>query len=122
MEDRKNEDLKKKVDEAWKEAVDKDRASETPKHSEEAPEASFGLFIYGLMMEGMIALGEAPNPITKKQEANPAHARFVIDTLDMLGTKTKGNLTKEEEEMLDGILYELRMRFVTKQSKPAPNP
>jgi hypothetical protein len=120
MEGAKNEEMKKKVDEGWKEAVNKDRASENAeKTSPVTPEATFGLFIYGLMMEAMIALGEAENPITKKREPNPAHAKFVIDTLDMLKTKTKGNVSKDEESMLDGILYELRMRFVSKSSKPA---
>jgi hypothetical protein len=38
----------------------------------------------------------------------------------MLQTKTKGNLTKEEEDMLEGILYELRMRFVRNTAAPKP--
>ena len=87
---------------------------------EKRNEVSFGLFIYGLMMEAMIAFGEAENPITKKKEANIPHAKFLIDTLEMLQTKTKGNLTKEEEDMLEGILYELRMRFVRNTAAPKP--
>lgn len=115
------EELKKKVDESWKESVTKDKA-ETPAQegTSTAPEASFGLFIYGLMMEAMIALGEAENPMTKKKERNQTHAKFVIDTLDMLKSKTKGNLNKDEESMLEGILYELRMRFVSSPPKTAP--
>ena len=124
MAEAKNEELKKKVDETWKETVDKDKAADkTEKQAPgtpEAPEATFGLFIYGLMMEAMIALGEAENPMTKKKEASPVHAKFVIDTLDMLKTKTKGNLNKDEEAMLEGILYELRMRFVSSSAKKAP--
>lgn len=120
MENTGHDGLKKKVDDTWKESVDKDKASENTEDGIKAPEATFGLFIYGLMMEAMIALGEAENPITKKREPNAAHAKFVIDTLDMLKSKTKGNLQKEEEEMLEGILYELRMRFVSMRSKDLP--
>jgi len=107
----KNEDLMKKVDEAWKE-----EAKKAPEEAPDAlpPEASFGLFITGLMMEAMIALGEAEHPVTKKKELNTGHAKFIIDTLSMLETKTKGNLAKEEADMFSSILYELRMRFVGK--------
>lgn len=80
-------------------------------------EASFSLFVSSLMMQAMSALGEIENPLTKKKEFNPSHAKFIIDTLTMLQEKTKGNLTKEEAEMLEGILYELRMRFVSKTQK-----
>ena len=121
MENDKNEDLKKKVDGAWKESVDKEKSSGGAEaDSSRIPEASFGLFIYGLMMEAMIAFGEAENPLTKKKEMNTPHAKFLIDTLDMLKSKTKGNLTKDEEDMLEGILYELRMRFVRKSDTPKP--
>lgn len=115
MGNEKNEDMKKKVDEAWKESVVKDKDSVTPPaDGARAPEATFGLFIYGLMMEAMIALGEVEHPVTKKKEKNDIHAKFVIDTLGMLGEKTKGNLTKDESEMLDAMLYDLRMRFLQK--------
>ena len=78
-------------------------------------EVSFNLFISSLMMQGMVALGEAENPVTKTREFNKMHAQFIIDTLSMLREKTKNNLTKEETDMLEGILYELRMRFVVKK-------
>lgn len=121
MENDKNEELKKKVDEAWKESVDKDKASDAPgNESPQIPEATFGLFIYGLMMEAMIALGEVEHPITKKKELSAHHAKFIIDTLGMLQSKTKGNLTKDEGDMLEGMLYDLRMRFVSKTAPKKP--
>ncbi len=82
-----------------------------------AIEASFSLFVSSLMMQAMSALGEIENPITKKKEYNQSHAKFIIDTLTMLQEKTKNNLTKVEAEMLEGILYELRLRFVSKTQK-----
>ena len=80
-------------------------------------EMSFGLFITTLMMEALISLGDLENPVTKKKEMNIEHARVMIDTLEMLQGKTKGNLDKDEEQALGSMLYDLRMRFVAKSNK-----
>ena len=111
----KNDSMKKKVDEAWKESAHKEKTS-AGEAKAAGPEVTFGVFIYGLMMEALIAVGDAENPITKKKELNTVHAKFIIDTLAMLKEKTKTNLSKEEDEMLESILYELRMRFLNKAS------
>jgi hypothetical protein len=117
--DDKNDEMMKKVDEAWKETVDKDKSEAGAVKGEPgAPEATFGLFIYGLMMEAMIALGEIEHPVTKKKEANAAHAKFVIDTLGMLQSKTKGNLSDDEKNMLESVLFDLRMKYV-QSAKPS---
>lgn len=83
----------------------------------EAPEVTFPLFISGLLMEAMIALGDIESPITKKKEFSAPHTKFIIETLAMLKEKTKNNLTKEEDVSLEAILYDLRMRFVKKAGK-----
>ena len=80
-------------------------------------EVTFGLFISGLMMEALIAMGEVENPVTNKKEFNKAHTKFIIDTLAMLKDKTKGNIAKEESGALEAILYDLRMKFVAKSGK-----
>ena len=80
---------------------------------EDMPEVTFGLFVSGLMMEALIALGDVENPVTKKKEKNIAHAKFIIDTLSMLKDKTRSNLDKAEEGALSAVLYDLQMRFVT---------
>jgi len=80
-------------------------------------EVNFTIFISGLMMEGVIALGDMEHPVTKKKEVSLAHAKFIIDTVAMLKEKTKNNLIPEESDMVDSILYDLRMRFLAK-SKP----
>lgn len=116
-EDIKSEELKKKVDESWKESVSKDKTSNDQTKAKLPEKVTFGLFIYGLMMEALIALGEIENPITKKKEVSASHGKFIIDTLDMLKEKTKGNLSGDEDKMLDGMLYELRMKFVSKTQK-----
>ncbi|MCX5666299.1 MAG: DUF1844 domain-containing protein [Candidatus Omnitrophica bacterium] len=81
-------------------------------------EVSFSLFITGLMMEAVMALGDMENPVTHKKEPNLEHAKIIIDTLEMLKEKTKNNLSKDEDEAMSSILYDLRMRFVTKINKP----
>ena len=80
-------------------------------------EVSFVLFITGLMMEAVMALGDLENPVTHKKEPNLQHAKILIDTLEMLKEKTKNNLSKEEDGTFEAILYDLRMRFVQKAGK-----
>lgn len=111
------DEMKKHVDESWKEAVQKEKASDKPKEGDRPIEVSFGLFITGLMMEALIALGDLENPVTHKKDVNMQHAKLIIDTLEMLQKKTKNNLEKEEKEALDSMLYDLRMRFVSKSNK-----
>ncbi|MDP2929418.1 MAG: DUF1844 domain-containing protein [Candidatus Omnitrophota bacterium] len=112
-----SDETKKDVDESWKDAVHKEKAAVDAKGSEKPVEVSFGLFITGLMMEAMIALGDLEHPVTHKKDLNPGHAKILIDTLEMLKEKTKNNLSKEENEAMDSILYDLRMRFVAKSNK-----
>lgn len=110
------EEKKKKVDEAWKETVKKEsQGSEAASKQEEYPqEINFGLFLSSLMIEGLIALGEVENPVTKKKEITLGQAKYVIDVMSMLQEKTKNNLTPEEKNAVEQILYELRMRYVAK--------
>lgn len=77
----------------------------------------FGLFLSGLMIEGLIALGEVENPVTKKKEASLDQARYIIDVIAMLEEKTKNNLTPEEKDAISHILYELRMRYIEKEKE-----
>lgn len=76
------------------------------------PEINFSLFISGLMAEGLVALGLIENPVTKKAHKDLRHASVVIDTLNMLKEKTKGNLTKEESNGLEETIHQLRMMYL----------
>jgi hypothetical protein len=111
------------VDEDWKEQAQREKemlaeALEQEKRLKErgrVPEhASFALLATSLATQAMMGLGDLENPFTKKREANLDEARFHIDMLEMLQQKTKGNLTPEEAQMLEGLLFDLRMRFVGK--------
>jgi hypothetical protein len=80
----------------------------------------FSLFITGLSMQALIALGEIPNPVDNKKEQNLDHSRYMIDTLDMIKKKTANNLTKEEANILEDILYSLRMKYLELSKKEKP--
>ncbi|MBU0469503.1 MAG: DUF1844 domain-containing protein [Candidatus Omnitrophica bacterium] len=81
--------------------------------SAQAPiEINFINYVTSLGFQSMIFLGEIPNPITGETENNIDQAKFLIDTLAMLKDKTKGNLSKQEEELLNSSVYELQMKYV----------
>ena len=111
------DEIKKHVDESWKESVQKDKEADLPKEEMRPVEVSFGLFITGLAMEALISLGDLENPVTHKKETDIQHAKLLIDTLEMLQKKTKANLEKDEEDALNSMLYDLRTRFVAKLNK-----
>ena len=113
--------VKKKIDESWKNTVEKEKAktpkmAEPPPESEHAgpPEVDFPFFVSTLGMQALVALGEVPNPGTGEKHADLANAKYLIDVLAVLSQKTKGNLTKEEAAMMQDLLYELQMKFVQK--------
>jgi hypothetical protein len=81
------------------------------------PPASFPLLVTTLANQAIIALGQAPHPITGKREVHLDQARHFIDTLGVLEAKTQGNLTPDESAMIEGILHDLRMIFVSVQSR-----
>lgn len=107
---------KQRVDEDYKAQVEKEKLSAEFSNEFVPPEATFSFFIATIAMQITIALGEAPNPQDNKTEKNLPQAKFLIDTLSMLQEKTKNNLSSEEASLLDGMLYELRMRYVQKSS------
>jgi hypothetical protein len=74
-------------------------------------QVSFDKFIASLYMTALVQLGLAA-PQGEKPEVDIIGARQTIDTVAMLQEKTKGNLTPQEENMLQNILYELRMAYL----------
>jgi len=104
----------KNIDESWKEAVGKEKMNLEKEGKTSPPEPDFSFFITTLSLQASIDLGLAPNPATNKKEENLSQAKFIIDTLGMLKEKTKGNLTPEEANFMENILYELRMQYIEK--------
>ena len=78
------------------------------------PQVTFSTFILSLASTALVQLGEVPNPETGQVEQNLALGKHTIDVLDMLRFKTQACLDNEEKRLLDGILYELRMKYVLK--------
>jgi hypothetical protein len=73
------------------------------------------LFIQFVMMQHqqtLFALGKHPNPPPNAPPPNPALAKAFIDQLGMIREKTRGNLTPDEERVIDTALGELRIRYV----------
>lgn len=76
------------------------------------PAVSFISFILSLNTTALFHLGELPHPETGQKSRDLELARHSIDTLVMLEKKTKGNLEKDEQELMDRVVYELKMRFI----------
>ncbi len=113
------EEQEKKIDQAWKEAAEKEKDSLKKEGAFIPPEPDFNFFITTLALQASIALGAVPDPATDKKEENRAQAKFLIDTLALLKEKTRGNLTQEENALLENVLYELRMQYVSKGTNEA---
>lgn len=79
-------------------------------------EIDFSSFIISLGTQAMIHLGDIPDPISRKKEKNLSLAKQTIDLLIMIKEKTNNNLTIQEEQIIDNLLYELRIKYV-KESK-----
>lgn len=82
------------------------------------PEINFAGFIFSLSTTALYHFGDFPDPVTKESKRNLAAAKQTIDILTILKTKTEGNLDEDENQLLDDILYELRMRFVKEMTHP----
>lgn len=81
---------------------------------------NFMTFLFSLAGAVQMSLGVVPNPQTGKTEKNLKVAKETIDILEMLQQKTKGNLTKDEEDLFEHILYEVRMKFLESTNDQAP--
>lgn len=77
------------------------------------PPASIMTLVSMLATESLMALGQFRDPATgQPMQARMNTARHLIDTLDVLREKTKGNLLAEEEKMLEDTAHQLRMAFI----------
>jgi flagellar biosynthesis/type III secretory pathway protein FliH len=101
------------AEEAFQEASQKaaSEAGETGRDFS-LPKVSFASFIFSLSSSAFVSLGAIPDPNTGKTEKNLALAKQTIDILGLLREKTRNNLTHEEENLFDQMLYDLRMSYV----------
>jgi hypothetical protein len=77
-----------------------------------AGELTFATFMVGLSTQALVHLGEIPEPHSGKAEGDLRAAEQVIDIIAMLSEKTRGNLDPDEAQLIETILFELRMKYV----------
>ena len=87
----------------------------------ERPQVSFVAFILSLASNAAVHFGDLPDPITNEQRSVDLDAASqLIELIAMLQEKTRGNLSAEERQLLDQVLYELRMRFIEAKKSQSP--
>jgi hypothetical protein len=81
-------------------------------------------FVLSLAHTAAVHFGDVPDPVSGEVgQPNLAAAQQMIDILALLEEKTRGNLSAEERQLLEQIVYELRMRFVeVSKGGPASEP
>jgi len=80
--------------------------------------ASFVNFVMSIASNAASSLGMMEHPVTREREVDLELAKHWIDVLGMLQKKTRGNLTSQEEQMVEGLLADLRMQFVSLTESP----
>ena len=80
--------------------------SDTPK-----PDSRFNDFVFLQAQNAGLFLGQLPNPATGETSVNLKAAATVLDSLEMLAIKTKGNLTAEEASLLEKALLNIRALY-----------
>ena len=118
MPDKNQDEPKIFVDSDWKEEArrEKDEADRQTRDMPEAgqlPEPSFVEILQMIALQATIGLGGVQDPQTGQRiPANLPVAKHYIDLLELLQTKTRNNLEKDEQALIEGMLHELRMAFV----------
>ena len=124
-EEEKKEEKKIIVDEDWKQEAQKEKEilaaqeeAEKKKGQEEEmqrgplPQGNFAALISMLTTQALFAMGLLHVKGQEKREPDLELARYNIDMLETLAAKTKGNLTREEQKVLNNTLSDLRMGYV----------
>lgn len=76
------------------------------------PPITFTNFVLSLSTSALFHFGDFPDPANGKTQKNLPAAKQTIDILDMINEKTKGNLNEQENNLIQGVIYELKMRYV----------
>jgi hypothetical protein len=94
-----------------------DEAVPSPEGDEDFPgadePASFVNFLSTLATNAAAALGAVPHPATGQRSLDLETGKYWLDVLGMIKEKTKGNLHPQEGRLLDSLLGDLRMQYVT---------
>ena len=80
--------------------------------------ASFVNFLMSIASNAASSLGMMEHPVTHQREVDLQLGKHWIDVLGMLQKKTQGNLTKQEQQLVEGLLSDLRMQYVSLANAP----
>jgi hypothetical protein len=80
--------------------------------------ASFISFVMSIASNAASALGMMEHPVTHQREVDVEVGKHWIDVLGMLQTKTAGNLAPQEKKLVEGLLADLRMQYVSLINAP----
>ncbi|RJP33955.1 MAG: DUF1844 domain-containing protein [Phycisphaerales bacterium] len=109
------------IDSDWKEEArrEKERLAEQSRQGRgELPPPSFAEIVNLIVIQAAMALGGFVGPDGRAHPPDLVSGRHYIDLLGLMEEKTRGNLTPEEQQMLEAVLYELRMQFVAFTQPP----
>jgi hypothetical protein len=108
--DKPQEESKKAAAEEKQQVQDEPRQTHIDEHN--YPLVNFTNFVLSLSTSALFHFGDFPETEGGTTQKNLPAAKQTIDILDMLNEKTKGNLDKNESNLIQGVLYELKMRYV----------
>lgn len=75
----------------------------------------FSTFVLSLGSTAMVNLGQVPPPGATEPVKDLPAAKQMIDIIGILQEKTRGNLTESEQQLIDSLLYDLRVKWVDAQ-------
>jgi hypothetical protein len=121
-----DEDWKSRVEAEPEEAVKAQQSGGSAEAAQAAggdadmpmPPASLELLLTSLATEALMAMGQLPHPATGQVQVQRSQAKYLIDMVEMLRDKTKGNLTPGEQQLIESLLHQLRMVFVETANQP----
>jgi len=119
-----DEEKKIIVDDDWKAEARKEKerlAQETAKQ-EPLPDPTFAELVNMIAIQAMVGFGGMAGPGGERIPPNLEIAKHYVDMLQVLEDKTKGNLTDDEKNLLDQVIYEVRMRYIQSASGGAVPP
>lgn len=122
LEEQKKRFKKERLEKEGREGAKTAEKEEAPKRETKdeqvpLPEITFSTFILSLFDSALMHLGIIPDPLSKEHKKSLPLAKQTIDLIGMLKDKTKGNLSKDEETLIDRVLYDLRIKYVAEVEK-----
>jgi len=128
----------KRVDEDWKKRAQVEKQQDAakftpapaapaepgaaPVRAEQKVNPLFGGLVESLASQALMYMGAMRDPMTGQAHQDLQQSQTMIEMLSMLEEKTKGNLAKEEADMLKQVLDEVRLHFVRITTPPPPKP